>query len=83
MSIIVYYMSPDPGGQDLFPMAECFGDTELSQVLPRVEALRKMGKTHVCISSELSGSVGKPGVSSVEDGKTPDGHTYDWKKRRV
>jgi len=24
--------------------------------------------------------VGKPGVAAVENGKTPDGHDYDWSK---
>lgn len=35
---------------------------------------------HVTISSELSSNIGKPGVDSVLDGKTPDGEDYEWDK---
>ena len=81
MSLIVYYLSLDPGGQDLFPMSERFSDDELLPALTRVEQLRKLGKEHVCISSQLGNSIGKPGVSAVVDGKTPDGHAYEWSKQ--
>lgn len=81
MSILVYYMSPDPGGQDLFPAAEHFNDDQLLPALARCEALRALGRTHVCISSEMSNSIGKPGVNSIVDGKTPDGHAYEWSKQ--
>ncbi len=83
MSIVLYYHQLDPGGQDRFPTAEYFGDTELVPALNRTEALRKLGCTHVIISTNDPNSVGKPGVASVEDGKTPDGEPYDWRKRRV
>jgi hypothetical protein len=83
MSIVLYYHKPDPGGVDLFPTAEYFGDTELGPALARTEQVRQLGFTHVCISTEDPNSVGKPGVASVEGGKTPDGEPYDWRKRRV
>ena len=59
-----------------------YDDDQLSEALRTCERMRKAGRTHVTISSELSGSVGKAGVDSVVDGKTPDGVQYDWTKRR-
>jgi len=44
--------------------------------------LRMLGRSHVCISSELGDSIGKPGVTSIKDGKTPDGHIYEWSKKQ-
>jgi len=58
-----------------------FGETELSQALAFAEKQRKDGRKHVIISTELSASVGKPGVNAVVDGKTPDGHDYEWSKK--
>lgn len=60
----------------LLPQAQQFTDQEIGQALRFCEQLRKAGKRHVTISSELSTSVGKPGVSD----ELPVG--YDWKKRR-
>lgn len=82
MSIVLYYHTPDPGGKDVFPTAEYFGDTELIPALKRLEVLRRLGKTHAIISTEDPNSVGLPGVDSVENGLTPDGQPYDWRKRR-
>ncbi len=83
MSIIIYYHKADPGGQDLFPHAEYFENEELLPALARAEQLRKAGATYVCIApAENSDHIGKPGVSAVENGKTPDGESYDWRKRR-
>ena len=79
MSIVLYYSMPDVSGA----FSEQFGDTELLPALARTEALRRMGRTHVILSTDLTASVGKPGVAAVEDGKTPDGEPYDWRKRRV
>ena len=80
MGIVVYYMSPDPGGDDLFPMSEHFKSEDFSLAMKRIEVLRNLGKTHVCISTELPGSVGRAGVDTVADGKTPDGFPYEWSK---
>lgn len=80
MSIVVFHlehtsMGPEPKHLD-------FKDSELSMALAHCDSLRKRkGQvSHVVISSEMSGVVGLPGVSSVIDGKTPDGHPYDWSK---
>jgi hypothetical protein len=78
MSIVVFFLS-----EDGLPLADKFRSSELSAALKHAELLRKTpGTTHICISSENPDSVGKLGVSSIEEGKTPDGHAYDWKKRR-
>lgn len=71
MSILVYWL------EDSGPEAEEFGPTELGPALKRAEELRRAGWRHVCISTELPDSVGKPGVNDV----LPPG--YDWKKRRT
>ena len=76
MSIVVYYKIGA-----VAPFSETFLDSELAIALARVEVLRKDGARHVCISSEMEASIGKPGVTSVEDGKTPDGEVYDWSKQ--
>lgn len=73
-------MSPDPGGEDFFPMSEGFADADFGLALKRLEVLRNIGKTHVCISTDLAGSVGRAGVDTVADGKTPDGFPYEWSK---
>lgn len=71
MSIIVYWFDRTHGAQ----MRE-LGSAELLEALKLAEILRKNDHRHVCISSELEDSVGKPGVNDV----LPEG--YDWKKRR-
>lgn len=42
--------------------------------------LRDTGYTFVTMASENPQSVGKQGVDAIVDGKTPDGHNYDWSK---
>lgn len=61
--------------------AKLFKSSELGEALKFAEVQRKAGMNHVTISSELEDLVGKPGVSSIEDGKTPDGHDYEWSKQ--
>jgi hypothetical protein len=78
MSIVVYHLTED--GQ---PAAKHFNSQQLGIALSHCETLRKQGARHVTLSSEHSDSVGKPGVTAVEEGKTPDGQDYDWKKRRL
>jgi hypothetical protein len=82
MSIVIYYHKPDPAG-DRWPQAEYFGMDEMSKALDRMQHLRTISATHVCMSVDNPDSVGKPGVDSIVDGKCPDGVAYDWKKRRV
>lgn len=75
MSIVVFWLTPD--GQ---PAHENFESSHLVQALQATEARRKEGMRHVCISSELAESVGKPGVTAVSDGALPGGERYDWSK---
>ncbi len=76
MPIVVYYL-------DVFtdePKVEEFDDTKVLRVLERMKYLRDNGNRFVVSASELADSVGKPGVDSIKDGKTPDGHDYEWSK---
>lgn len=55
---------------------------ELTVALAHAESLRKQGFRFVTMCAENADQVGKMGVDSVEDGKTPDGIDYTWVKRR-
>lgn len=77
MSIVVYHWTEDG------PSGKRFLESEMTLALGWCETLRKQGVKHVSLSSEPSNIVGKPGVTAVVDGKTPDGQVYDWKKRRL
>jgi len=76
MSIIVYYLHESRA--HLVP----FDDSDMLRALDACKRLRDEGHRHVTISTELADSIGKPGVDSIVDGKTPDGHDYTWMKRR-
>jgi hypothetical protein len=52
----------------------------LTEALRHTEGFRKLGMSFVTMVSEDPRSVGKPGVDSIVDGKTPDGEKYDWNK---
>lgn len=52
----------------------------LSEALRATEGLRKLGMTFVTMVAEDLNQVGKSGVDSIVDGKTPDGIVYDWDK---
>ena len=54
--------------------------TELVQALQITKDKRDAGYSFVTMVSENSQHVGKPGVDTVVDGKTPDGEDYDWSK---
>lgn len=58
------------------PRSKVFSSTEMGAALKWMENLRKDGMLHVVMSSENPDSVGKPGVDSIVDGKTPDGVPY-------
>lgn len=75
MSIVVFWL--DAEGK---PAHETFPPTALMPALQLSEAKRRDGMRHVCISSEMADSVGKPGVTTVADGRLPDGHAYEWSK---
>jgi hypothetical protein len=83
MSIIVFWIEPGPSKTRLNAQATKFGDLELGTALAYAACLRKEGFQHVTISSQHEDCVTLPGVDSVEDGKTPDGQDYTWKKRRL
>jgi hypothetical protein len=76
MPIAIFYLDAYTGD----PKVEKFDDTKLLVVLDRMKYLRDHGNHFVVSASEMADSVGKPGVDSVKDGKTPDGHDYDWSK---
>lgn len=52
----------------------------LTEALRHTEGFRKLGMTFVTMVAEDPNQVGKLGVDSVVDGKTPDGVVYDWNK---
>ena len=86
MSIVVYYLrvsaSPSQAHDLIFtPCCENFFGTEMIMALARIGELRKQADVrHVVMSSEPVEMVGKLGVDSIVDGRTPDGHVYDWSK---
>lgn len=84
MSYVVYWLQRESQeSPQLVPRCRVFGALELTGALQFCELLRGNDALHVSLSSEDPNSVGKLGVDSVKDGKTPDGHDYTWKKRRV
>jgi len=74
MSIVVFYLSAG------LPGCVQFADHQMTEALAQCQLFRNMGHDHVVMSSQLEGNVGKIGVDSVKDGKTPDGHDYQWSK---
>ncbi len=55
-------------------------ESDVSAALALVETKRRDGMAFVTMVSHNPDHVGKPGVDAVENGKTPDGHVYDWSK---
>ncbi|KQV60282.1 hypothetical protein ASC95_02085 [Pelomonas sp. Root1217] len=78
MGIVVYWLEGE--GEEATPVCQFFSSKELTQALAWAEDRRRAGHRHVSISTELDESVGRPGVSSVEGGRTPDGEAYEWSK---
>lgn len=78
MGIVVYWLEGE--GEAALPVCEFFAGTQLTQALACAEDRRRAGHRHVSISTELEGSVGRPGVTAVEGGRTPDGEVYEWSK---
>jgi hypothetical protein len=59
----------------------CSCDEELlTKALELVKEKRDAGYAFVTMVAEDPRQVGKPGVDAVVDGKTPDGHDYEWSK---
>lgn len=81
--IVVFYMCKSlvTDLPSSIPCFRRFEDAEFMEAMKLMEILRNEGFTHVCMSTELAGSIGKPGVDTVHEGKTPDGHEYDWSKK--
>lgn len=52
----------------------------LAEALRHTEGFRKAGMTFVTMVAHDPNQVGKAGVDSVVDGRTPDGEVYDWNK---
>jgi hypothetical protein len=75
MSIVVYWLQ-----EPEVPAMRVFASNQLMAALQFCEALRKDGKRHVSISSELPESVGSPGVNAVQAKVLPDGSAYEWTK---
>jgi hypothetical protein len=55
-------------------------EAQLTQALEIVKQKREAGHSFVTMVAEDPRQVGKPGVDAVVDGKTPDGHDYEWSK---
>ena len=53
---------------------------QLVIALQYAEEFRKDGMTFVTMVSENTNQVGKAGVDTITNGKTPDGEVYDWSK---
>lgn len=53
---------------------------ELTAALQIAKDKRDAGHRFVTMVSENIQHVGKPGVDTIVDGKTPDGQDYDWSK---
>jgi hypothetical protein len=63
------------------PECEFFLPEEMSEALSRMNELRKdPANEFVTFASQDANRVGKDGVDSIVDGKTPDGHPYEWSK---
>jgi len=86
MSVVVFWLE----SYETDSLAPCvvtdsqhkqFTDDEFMDAMKFAETLRKNGRQHVSISTQLSDCVTKPGVAAVENGKTPDGHDYEWCKK--
>lgn len=52
----------------------------LTNALELVKEKRNAGYSFVTMVAEDPNQVGKPGVDAVVNGKTPDGHVYEWSK---
>lgn len=73
----VYYTGADDSAN-----AMSFDSTRMTDALNAVQDLRKMGLTFVTMVCENTDHVGQMGVTTVENGRLPDGTDYDWRKRR-
>jgi hypothetical protein len=79
--IVIYYIPTDEGRVLLEQASlEVFQDSEFSQAMKFIEEKRRDGCRFVSMSNEPNDMVGGFGVSSVVDGKLPNGEVYDLSK---
>ncbi|CAB4138235.1 hypothetical protein UFOVP328_428 [uncultured Caudovirales phage] len=63
--------------------ARSYNEETLVDALATAEGLRRNTRySFVTMVSEDPNSVGRPGVDEIKNGVLPDGHDYEWKKRR-
>jgi hypothetical protein len=75
--IAIFWCSPEGA-----PHVSFLPESELLQTLDIIKQLKQDGMLHVTQSFEPSGMVGASTFGAVENGKLPNGDTYDWMKRR-
>lgn len=64
------------------PQFEFFKSNEMTEALNFMNGLRKRDDVEfVTFVSQNADSVGKPGVDTIANGMTPDGHKYEWSKQ--
>lgn len=68
---------------DLDGSPKSMNHEKLNDALVFSSLMRTCNATFVTMVSENPNSVGKAGVDEIVNGMTPDGHVYDWKKRRA
>lgn len=78
---MVFWMQAEASDHGWKPHAMHFEMSEMSAALRYMETLRTSASNQfVTMVSQNANSVGKPGVASIVDGKTPAGEVYDWSK---
>lgn len=83
---VVYWI--DISGTHPKPGCMTFEQNQMTQALKYSEDLRQQNRTErkyafITMTSEQTDLVGEMGVASVgDDMKLPDGHEYNWRKRR-
>jgi hypothetical protein len=77
---MVFWTQMQASDRMMKPHAMHFEMNEMSAALRYMEMLRTGGAQFVTMVSQNSNSVGKAGVASIVDGKTPDGEDYEWSK---
>jgi hypothetical protein len=65
---------------DAFNQPHSQDETDVTKALAISKEKIDAGYTFVGLVSQNPHQVGKAGVDAVVNGKTPDGHDYDWSK---
>lgn len=88
MSIVVFWLEKDKDSAIPVACFKNFDEKELLKALSACEDLRNQKDrpwitiSHVVMQPEMTAMIGKPGVDTIANGKTPDGVEYSWIKRR-